>query len=265
MPSHREYLDRFLKNPWASGAAWLFSIVALPLAIFTWTDSIRSRKLCYLVHPVRTIVLNAQGATGLTVTHKGQELKGDLTAAQISIWNAGNESIRSTNILESVRLVSNPPVQIIEAQIQKHSRDLCGASLDVAKAASGIIGLNWAILENNDGVIVQVIYQGTPDVSFSVLGVLEGQKSVNVVSHVGSIKSPSQQLAEQSSRGPWGVTLVVLFLGSFFLYYPIAALGKGVSFTRGAFVLVIIGVLVWFLGKILVAAWTTPSPPFGIS
>jgi hypothetical protein len=130
------------------------------------------------VNPVKTIVVKGGETSALRVLHGDQEVKGDVTAAQVAIWNGGSESIRPENILGPVRLVLHPPAAILEASVRKASRGVIGASLDTSRLAVGIINVTWKILERNDGAVIQLIFAGPAQTDIEVEGIVEGQPTV---------------------------------------------------------------------------------------
>jgi hypothetical protein len=96
------FLSRLFSNPIFGIAASLASVLGLILSIYFYVQSTRKRDLVYLVNPVQAVVVKTGEATNLHVLYGDRELKSDVTAAQIALWNQGNESIRPENILEQV-------------------------------------------------------------------------------------------------------------------------------------------------------------------
>jgi len=186
-------------------------IMAIVIASYFYNKSQKKRELIYYINPVRSIVLQHGRASNLRVLHNNQEIKSDVTAVQIAIWNAGNESIRKENILSEVYIVTEPKVPILEATIRKQSRDIIEFLFSDSLFPKGIVSLIWKILEKNDGAVIELIYAGSPEVNIFVRGIIEGQSKIVTLKSSEKIKSPSEQIAEQRKQK------LIIFWGAFFL------------------------------------------------
>jgi hypothetical protein len=114
---------------------------------------LKARKLSFYVPEVRTTIVRAGRASDLHVIYKGQPVTSDVTALQVGIWNAGRESIKPENVLETVTLQTVPHVPILEAKIHYVRRNVSEIALDTSHLSDGSIGLTWRILEANDGAV----------------------------------------------------------------------------------------------------------------
>jgi hypothetical protein len=178
-PGQRHDLLRRFSNPWVGVLGTVFTIVGVGLAIYFYFGGARTRRLTYSVNPVKTIVVKAGEASTLRVLHGDQEIKGDITAAQVAIWNDGTESIRPENVLSPVRILLHPPVPILEAKIRKVSREVIGAALDTSRLSDGVVPVTWKILEHNDGAVIPLIFAGPTETDIAVEGTVEGQPTVS--------------------------------------------------------------------------------------
>ena len=177
-PRQPGWLPRAFSNPWVSFLTAACSVIAVPLAIYLYLAGTKTRRLTYSVNPVKTVVVKGGEASTLRVLHGDQELKGDVTAAQVAIWNDGKESIRPENVLSLVCVALRPSVPILEAKIRKVSRGVIGAALDGSRLADGVVPVTWKILEHNDGAVVQLIFAGSTQTGTEVEGIVEGQPMV---------------------------------------------------------------------------------------
>ena len=124
------------------------------------------------------IVVKAGQANAITVLYDGQSITKDVTAVQVAIWNAGNKAIHRENVLEPVVLKTANGSRILEASIRHTTRNVCMAKLDTSQITEGKLGVEWKILEPSDGMVVQVVYEGSPDFLFNTSGVIEEQGEV---------------------------------------------------------------------------------------
>ncbi len=169
---------RVLGHPVVTGTSLLLNILALVLALLGYI-ALPHRKLAYTTNPVRTVVVQSDTPSELEVSFRGKSLRGtNVVGLQVSVWNRGTQSIRSSDVLEPVEIRLIPTVPILAAQVTKASREVTGFELkqDTELMSQGRLGLSWRILEPNDGGNVQVFYAGPPDVEAKVLGVIEGHE-----------------------------------------------------------------------------------------
>jgi hypothetical protein len=148
-------------------------------AIFTYVQTSHKRVLTFSVNPARTVVVNTKQSSRLSVAFDGEPVRTDLTAVQVAFWNDGNESIRKSNNLKPLVIATENGVPILEATVLKVSRDVSQITLDLSSIRDGRITVNWDILEQNDGAVIQIIYAGSPTVVISAQAVVETQGEVN--------------------------------------------------------------------------------------
>ena len=171
-------LPSLFTNPVVGAITMFLSLAGIALTVVFGLMAFRHRDLVYMVNPARMVVVKAGQTSHLTVLYDQVELKGDVTAVQVGIWNRGNEPIRPENVLEAVTLATDPRTRFLEATVRKKSRDVAGVDLDLSQLESGVVPISWKILEKGDGATIQVIYEGGPDVAPLLNGVVEGQHSI---------------------------------------------------------------------------------------
>ncbi len=155
--------------------ASIFSLIA---AIYFYHQSRIFPELTFLVNPAITTVVNTNQTSRLNVLHDNKEIKTNVKATQVAIWNRGRKSIKTNDILKPIFLELKPGAQILESSVVITSRDLIGLLIDQSQATDGKLGLSWKILEENDGATIQIIYASNEDQNISVVGVIEGQRKI---------------------------------------------------------------------------------------
>ena len=160
------------------------SIIAIPLTIYLYRRGDKRRGLAYKVHPVRTQIVRAGAASRLSVVHDGREIKTDITAVHLAIWNQGRESIRQGDMLRPLIIQTEDHAPILEASIRTATRDVIGLRLDESACMLGQLSVSWDILEKDDGGIVQIIYEGPPELQIMAYGIPEGQRGIMSINHI---------------------------------------------------------------------------------
>lgn len=168
-------ITKFLSHPLTGFGV---GILGIGLAIYFYIAGDKEPKLMFLAHPIRTSIVQAGKLTDVSVLLRGQPINGDLTAAQFIIWNAGKAPIRHEDILKPIFLstVSNYP--IYEVSIRNVSRDVTKFQIITNEIATGRLGLDWKILEQNDGASIQILYGGNQNLKFYDEGVVVGQDKI---------------------------------------------------------------------------------------
>jgi hypothetical protein len=227
-------------------------ILGIALASYFYLASQRVRQLDFYVSPDRAIVVKS-GLSDLHVLYQNQEIKEDVTAAQFTIWNAGNEPITMDNVLSPVEIVTSPKTKILSASVRRVSRDVIALQTDQKLLPTGVVPLSWKILEHGDGGVVQVIYLGGPDVKLNMAGTIEGQSQIRRVHQlVAKVNSPAEQLkiverVIEFSAGLVilisGVLVVLVVLGRKVLSQPLILLVLGIAAAGDIYVMRILYLL----------------------
>ena len=201
------FLKSLPSNPYVFLALAIIAVVSLVLTVYFWIDSKASRELTYFVNPARAVVVQSGKSTDLSISYQNQPIQGDITAAQIAIWNAGKLSIKSADVLKPTVIYTEGGEQILEATIRNPGRDVSQISLDRTKLKEGMVTLNWNILEKNDGAVIQIIYAGNPTSKIVADGIIEGQNHITLADSGGLL-----------GTSLW-MRLALVVLGIFFLVY----------------------------------------------
>lgn len=175
-------LLRFFSHPTVGVTGTVASVLGVVLAIWLYYHSLRTRDLNVLVASNRTTIVRAGQTSSLSVYAHNKQIHFDVTSVQIAVWNRGDLSIRTTDVLKPVQIVL-PNTQILEASIRQQTRDVVNCRLDTSQLDQGRLRLDWDILEHNDGALIQVVYVGDDTIPVAVHGIIEGQPSVSDFTH----------------------------------------------------------------------------------
>ena len=215
-------VTRFFRNPLFGIIGCIIGVVGIILAVYFYGKSTTTKDLTYYVHPARTAVVQAGQASSLKVTVGEESIQTDVSAALVAFWNAGDEPIRKEDVLSPMEIKTDGAAPILEARLRKTSRDIVGLSLDESQLSKGVLRLNWDIMEEGDGAVVQLIYAGDTRNEITARATLIGQKEISHVQYPGSIKSPNEQYTDfQETSRLMGFTMLALIL-----LYMVAQGGK---------------------------------------
>lgn len=220
---HQNAFLQFFGRPVVGIAGSIASVVGLGLSVYFFLAARETSKLTYFVHPAKAAVVRTGQTSRLVVQFDGQNLTGDVTAAQVAFWNAGTKAIRGSAILSPLLIRTSNRSRILEVRLQKTSRDVVGLKLDASRLASGEVAIRWNILEHNDGGVLQVVYAGNEAVKIQAHAVLEGQPEIVHLDYASALSSPGEEYARrQGLQARIGYRLIVV--GSTFIVLVLALL-----------------------------------------
>jgi len=174
MPSYA-----FLKKNWLGVLGLLVGLAGVALSIVFYTRTLADREPAFFVDPNRTEIIRGDriATAPLRVTKSdGTEVKGDITSARIYLWNRGKLPIKPNHILSPITLeLADDEAEILDYQVVGCSRDVVGPNIQRAGTdPNRQLQVDFTILEQNDGICIQVIYSGNPTASFLLDGKIEG-------------------------------------------------------------------------------------------
>lgn len=165
-------------NKFWSILGWVVSIV---LSIFLTIISIKEREPTFIVNPLKPLIVNKDLLKNHPITvldTLGQTIDDDISVITFYFFNQGHEAIRKENILEPLYLKISEG-RILDYKLIKVSRQVTGLRLDKIDSVRQQIGIDFKILENNDGLTGQLIIAGSRNAEVTFDGTIEGVKSIS--------------------------------------------------------------------------------------
>lgn len=273
----RSAVVRFFSHPMVGFVGALASILGFLFAFYFYYQGREIPELTYFINPAKATIVKTGQAQGLAVFHSGIPIDSDVTAVQIALWNAGKKAIKSEHILKSVVISTLPPRRILEASLRKPTRDVVAFGLDLSSTDQGRVGLEWRILEQDDGAVIQVIFAGSSDTELLISGTLEGQK--DILAYHPSTKTlvevhPFGFLGQRYAvwAGLAVAILMLLLIPAMRVAFPLPANLTGQRSIARLLAMVLrwlpwlflLGSLSYLLLSLnLLLLWSPPGPPFG--
>ncbi len=176
------YWKKYLKQ--SSGIIGIvIGILGICLSIYFYKKSIAKPEPILLTDPSKTLIVNAEHLSDTTlkiVRADGNDVVGDVTAIRFYFWNNGNKSIKVSNILEPINISLNDPnAVILDYKILKTSRKVVAPRLmRNVKSTDNSLSIFFNILEKDDGITGQIIYNGDQKTDLVVSGTIEDAKKI---------------------------------------------------------------------------------------
>jgi len=256
-PSNSPVFVRWFRdNPWWGLGGALLGAAGIVLTIVMYYVNKRDRQLVYKIDPTRTTIVDSKDAPAqFKVLYGDRSISGDVTAAQITLWNRGYEPIKMDNVERPVMITLRPSHPVLECRISQTDRlDITQIKMDLSQAERGQIEMRWHVLEHNDGIVVQLVYAGSPDTDIQVRGTIEGQ---------GDLGAQFQQTVNDWTIEGFGL----LQLAALFVFmqrfgsYLVRRSGWGFTIITGALWIVLV-----LSGALAFSRWYgRPLPPSEVS
>jgi len=260
----KAFISRLFSNPIIGATGALAGIISIPLAIYLYHQTLKYREFVYFVNPIKTSVVNTGYTSNIKVLFNNKEILKNVTAVQLIIWNQGKESIKKDNILNPIKLITDPPTPILEAIIQKSSREVIGCNLENSFLNKGIVEISWKILEFSDGFTLQLIYAGDTNVKLLLNGTIEGQGSPKEIRNYESLWPGNPA---ESIRSYYNfiiiMSLIILLMASVSIYMTIKKERYHIFKNRGVIFVLFGNILIMVVFLIFILFNRPIEPPFG--
>lgn len=172
---------------WLGIVGLAFGLVSLAFSYYWYRRSIQKAIPSYGVHPLRAQIITETNIkrTGLQVLYNGSVIDSTVTATRVYFWNNGREPMRRVDVLAPFKIELPSTSQILSWGFVKSPRDVCGLKLipegepeevDDGKFVSKVyrLALEFEVIEETDGVSIQIIHTGDETTAVVVTGILVG-------------------------------------------------------------------------------------------
>ena len=266
----RELKDSLLtfyrKNPLIGFIGSVASVIGLLLTVYFYFAAREIPDLTYIEHPAKTTIFHTGEASRIGVTIDNKPVSTNISAVQIAFWNAGKRTIKAANILIPFLIETDNQIPILEARIIKTSRDVIKLVIDDSQMDKGKIRVNWNLLEEGDGGVLQLIYAGDENVKLTPNVVIEGQRGLSVLKYKGEVQSPSLQYEKENRRNlfagysllSFGIIIMLIFSRT--IYKDYRNYGGTVPAVR---VFLFLSVALIVAGIYYILQFKSHLPPFG--
>ena len=136
----------------------------------------RERKPTFYLDPTRTIILdkaNAANAPLQLLKSNGEAIHADVTSVYFYFFNQGTETIKRENVYEPLKIVLGDKAEILDFKLLKVSRPVSGIAL-TRDTISNSLAINFKVLEKDDGLVGQIIFEGNKNASINLEGGIDG-------------------------------------------------------------------------------------------
>lgn len=255
---------------WARDNALTIVSIALAVVSFVYAwywreQSIRIREPVLVADPTRVSILRSEGIADapiiVTKAATGERIEADLTLVKFYLWNNGKEPIRKEHVLEPLTVkLEGQRGEILDYEIVARSRDVTEVVLSGdPDDPQRLLLIDFKILEHMDYATFQVLYQGDPNASLGVSGIVVGAAEILTKLPVDSWTFYSEALKKPAIVV---IVLIVPLVGLALLarlYYGTEE--KYPRFAKGVEILLNVLGTILVVGVIVVFIWAVVTYP----
>jgi len=201
-----------MKKNWISILSLGLGLAGMLLSYYFYTISIKIREPAFVITKNVSLFSSPKGLSSkyfkIVKSSDGTELLKNLYIQEVAIWNNGKESIKNENVLKPITLTFNGEIEIIDAFISEVKRpDIVKGKISF-KPGENVVTTSFSILENNDGMKIQVVYASLESSIANVDGVIEGVEAIQNIDNLAK----DNLLASVAKVLMWGGVILVGFL-----------------------------------------------------
>lgn len=154
-------LDKLMGNPIAWCFLSLCTVISMIWGIYIGIKGIKRKTVSTLCRSYKVIQQGEKGIAGLNVQYRNENIS-DLTISMYGIWNSGNETIRSDDMVsvDSLRITSSDEkTNILNASVIKVSDDSNLFEIEKVEDES-VVKIHFDYAEPKQGAVIQVMHTG---------------------------------------------------------------------------------------------------------
>jgi hypothetical protein len=140
-------------------------------------------------------------------------------------------------------------------------------TLNTSRLSAGEVAVDWNILEQNDGGVVQIVYAGDETVDIQGHAVIEGQPELVELRYGQELRSPGEEYARRRGMRAQLPTYVIIAMGlvmsAVFVWHIARRRGRGQQIRISDLVMAAQGPAMVAVGIWALLTQRPPGPPFG--
>ena len=171
------FLTKWTLNDIPNIIGVFFGFVSILLAVYFYLRSKKTKILLYAQRSYRIITNRFSTIEGIQVSLFGEPVE-TVTLTRIALWNAGNDTIRDDDIpgLDQVRIVPTANSKIHKLSIIEMSNESNNMRINEVKAPTTQWQVRFEYMDPGEGMVLEIVHDGTENSSFKVEGKLKGGK-----------------------------------------------------------------------------------------
>lgn len=199
----------YLKKNWLGFLGLAVGLIGIFLSYYFYSVSLKSREPAFLITKDVPLFSSPKGLSSeylkLVTKSDGKELIKNLYLQEFTIWNNGKETIKREDVLKPITLSFSDEVEIVDAFVSEMNRPKIVKANVSFHPGGNVVSIDFAILEYNDGMKIQVVYAAKESSPAHVDGVIEGVVKINNIDEL----SKERIAGSIAKMILWGVIFIV--------------------------------------------------------
>ena len=209
-------LEKLMNSPIAWTILAILAVVSFIYAIVCQHKNKEKKEFSYCLKFNNLIQKKKSDFDKLLITYNGQMVE-DLCVSRFTVWNSGNRTLNSTDIVDSKELTISVAdnCKILDTDLIYCSEETNKFSLKVVDEST--VKLFFEYVDVNDGLVVQIIHTGSDDdirIDCKIKGGNQIKNIVNETFPKAIRKVMNNEVFEKMTIFSIGVIIVLFFLMS---------------------------------------------------
>ena len=152
---------------------WLtigLGLLAALVAIYSVARKREGTRVAWSVRGQNLVANYGEAVSDLSITFAGESVE-NLTVSKIAIWNAGTDTINSTDLVEGdlLRIVAETDARLLNVSVIQENNPPNEVRLDIAADQHSAV-VDFRFLDSGNGIVAQVFHTGVRGKALSVEG-----------------------------------------------------------------------------------------------
>lgn len=150
----------FVQNPWFTLSGWIIGAISLAAAFYYGVKGKAKKELSYLFVKSERLISNGEKKVPKLHLLFGDKEINDITITTCTVWNTGNQTINSTDLVDGYGLTIFPEenCRILDAQILAENNP-CNR-IDFENISEENVEIEFDYMDPKQGATLQIIHEG---------------------------------------------------------------------------------------------------------
>lgn len=179
-----EILDFVNKNPWLNIVFIILTLASMILTAWFYFKSKKNKKPTFCTRTVNLVKEKINKIDSVDILYHGQKID-NLSISKMAIWNAGKETISSSDIAKNdrFRVEIDENDKILDFELIFERKKANGFKL--TKHNDNTLFIEFDYFDYNEGIIIQIYHTATDGSSLNLKGSFKGTEQINRVQSKG--------------------------------------------------------------------------------
>jgi hypothetical protein len=188
-------------------------LISIAISYYFYRKSKERIDPCCMLQNSSMLGESSSAMRDVTLLYKGREIA-NLNRCLFTLWNKGSRTLLRSAVVDSdpIRIALPDGAKVLDVGLVKISRPTIGLNASIDKSEHAIL-IDFDFLDQGDGGIVEILYQGNetlaPFVTGSIMGAPKGLRRPDILRGLEYTPDDADE-NPRKARKEWGMPLVIL-------------------------------------------------------